>query len=308
MNSKKVNMVKKFDLPKKSAFTIETEKDFIKLHTLMVVAGKRGSGKSLALSNFLKVCKEKHYFDLILLVSPTYNSNKEIWDICEIKEEDVYEPTIGVVKKLIELVENEKQDWDTFLEEKKLYNKFQKEIKDKPIELIDDENLLAYFEKGYLDKKEPPKWKYPIQQPPRIGIILDDCINTEVMARRSSGLTNLALKHRHLASGLGCSLFFLVQTYISHDNISKAVRENCTHLLLFKISNNEQLKKIKSECDLPVSDEEFDEITKKVFEIPHNFLLIDFAFRCPTFRFRNGFNELIIPNSIKHKCTCKNNK
>ena len=305
METKKVNIVKKFDLPKKSAFTIETEKDFIKLHTLMIIAGKRGSGKSLALSNFLKVCKEKHYFDKIYLVTPTYNSNKEIWNIANIEPEDVFEPNVGVIKTLTELVENEKLEWDNYLNELKLYNKFQKEIRNKPIELIDDENLIKYLELGFLDKKEPPKWKYPIQQPPRIGIILDDCINTEVMARRSSGLTNLCLKHRHIADGLGCSLFLLVQAYISHDNVSKCVRENCTHLLLFKTSSDAQLKKIKDECDLPITEEEFEEITKKVFEIPHNFLLIDFAFRCPTSRFRNGFNELIIPASLKDKCTCK---
>jgi len=80
MDSKKVNIIK-IDLPKKSAFTIETEHNFPKLHTLMVISGKRGGGKSVSISNFIKTCKSKHYFDRVYLVSPTYNSNKEIGNI-----------------------------------------------------------------------------------------------------------------------------------------------------------------------------------------------------------------------------------
>ena len=54
--------IKTFDmkLPSKGAFTIETEDDFPKLHTLSILSGKRGSGKSVALANFLKKCKDKY--------------------------------------------------------------------------------------------------------------------------------------------------------------------------------------------------------------------------------------------------------
>ena len=41
-------------LPEKSAFTIETEPDFPKLHTLTIASGKRGGGKSVAIANFIK--------------------------------------------------------------------------------------------------------------------------------------------------------------------------------------------------------------------------------------------------------------
>ena len=42
--SKKLNKFKT-SLPKKGAFTIETEPDFPKLHTLCIASGKRGGGK-----------------------------------------------------------------------------------------------------------------------------------------------------------------------------------------------------------------------------------------------------------------------
>ena len=54
--SKKLNKFKT-SLPKKGAFTIETEPDFPKLHTLCIASGKRGGGKSIAIANFIKSCR-----------------------------------------------------------------------------------------------------------------------------------------------------------------------------------------------------------------------------------------------------------
>ena len=55
-------------LPKKGAFTIETEPEFPKLHTLCIASGKRGGGKSIAIANFIKSCKDKHYYDRVFLI------------------------------------------------------------------------------------------------------------------------------------------------------------------------------------------------------------------------------------------------
>ena len=68
--SKKLNKFKT-SLPKKGAFTIETEPDFPKLHTLCIASGKRGGGKSIATANFIKSCKDKHYYDRVWLVLTT---------------------------------------------------------------------------------------------------------------------------------------------------------------------------------------------------------------------------------------------
>ena len=56
-------------LPEKSAFTIETEPDFPKLHTLAIASGKRGGGKSVAIANFIKTCKDKGYYDRVWLIT-----------------------------------------------------------------------------------------------------------------------------------------------------------------------------------------------------------------------------------------------
>ena len=77
--------------PKKPSFTIETDDDFPKLHTLTLVSGKRGGGKSVATANFMRLCKDRQYFQRCWLITPTYASNKEIWNIADIQEEDVLE-------------------------------------------------------------------------------------------------------------------------------------------------------------------------------------------------------------------------
>jgi phage terminase large subunit-like protein len=65
--------------PKKSAFTIETAPDFFRMHMLALFFGKRGGGKSVAVANLIRLCKERGYLDRVILITPTFESNKEIW-------------------------------------------------------------------------------------------------------------------------------------------------------------------------------------------------------------------------------------
>jgi hypothetical protein len=300
MKVKSANIVKT-KLPSKSAFQIETEPDFIKLHTLMVINGKRGGGKTVALCNFLRECKSKHYYDRIFVITPTYNSNKTIWDIADIPEEDAYEPELNVIHDIVKLCEAEKAEWDNFLQQKELYKQFRKDA-NKPVQRIDEENLIHYYNFGFYDA--PPKWKYPVEQPPRLGIVLDDCLNSEVMTRRTAGLTNLAIRHRHICDGLGVSLFMLVQSYACQGGVPRVIRENCTHLLLFKINQEQQIKKIIEESDLEVSNEEFMQMLDTAHAEDYQFLMIDFANKCMTKKYRIGFNQYIVPSCNEGKCKC----
>ena len=276
------------ELPKKSAFTIETEDDFPKLHTLCVASGKRGGGKSVGIANFLKKCLEKHYYQKIILITPTYNSNRQIWDIAHIKPDDVLEPDINAVKIAVKMVEKEKEEWDEFLEKKKLYNEFLTD-KEGSLEKLNARRLLMYYNYGFLEKNvEKPEWKYPVEQPPRIAIVIDDAMGTDLMAKRTAGLVNLCIKHRHIADGLGCSVFMLVQSYKAQGGVNRAIRENTTHLLLFKVNDIHQIQAIKEESDLPITDEEWEQMCNYAHSKPFNFLFIDFARKCPTKQFRSG--------------------
>ena len=66
LKTKKIHKFKT-ELPKTGAFTIDTDADFPKLHTLCIASGKRGGGKSVAITNFIKSARDKHYYDLSLI-------------------------------------------------------------------------------------------------------------------------------------------------------------------------------------------------------------------------------------------------
>lgn len=282
----------KTELPKKGAFTIETDPDYPKLHCLCIASGKRGSGKSCAVTNFVKDCKDKGYFDRVWLITPTYYSNKGIWDIADIQEDDILEPSITVIKDIIALVEAERAEWDLFLQQKELYKKFKKDIKSKPITRIDDELLLQYQELDFFEG--PPTWKYKNEVPPRLGVIIDDCLSTPLMSKPSAGLTNLIIKHRHIAKGLGISIFMLVQSYKCQGGLSRVIRENCTMLMLFKINQEAQIKAIHQEADCAMSEQEFVKMCEEVHSEPHQFLLMDFAAKDPAKKYRKGWDQYIL--------------
>ena len=261
-------------LPEKSAFTIETEPDFPKLHTLTIASGKRGGGKSVAIANFIKSCKDKGYYDRVWLITPTYYSNKAIWDIADISEDDTYEPTATVLKDITSFVDAERAEWDLFLQQKELYKKFQRDIR-KPINRIDSDTLMMYQDLDFFEG--PPQWKYNHEVPPRLGLVIDDCLGTPLLSRPSAGLVNICIKHRHLGRGLGISIFMLVQSYCAQGGINRAIRENCTMLLLFKVNQDAQIKKLYEECDLKMSESEFVEMCNNVHSLDYNFLLMDFS-------------------------------
>ena len=84
-------------LPAKSAFTIETHDDFPKLHTLTIASGKRGGGKSVAVANFIKRAKDLVYYDRVWLITPTYWSNKTIWDIATNNKSNITHSTNSII-------------------------------------------------------------------------------------------------------------------------------------------------------------------------------------------------------------------
>lgn len=301
MKVKKTNLID-IELPNKSAFTIDTDFDFPKLHTLTIVSAKRGGGKSVSIANFVKKCKKKVYFDKVFLITPTYNSNKAIWDIADIEEKDIIEPNINAINELITRVEEEKKEWDDFLKKKQSYLKFRKERKN--LNAITDDDIIFYYENMFLDGRKPV-WKYKREQPPRLAVIIDDALGTDLLARRTAGLLNLCVKHRHIADGLGISIFMLVQSYCAQGGVNRAIRENTTNLLLFKVNDENQIQKVKEECDLPISDEEFVDICNYAWEKPFNFLFIDFSPKCKRLMFRSGWNDYLIPKSLENvKCEC----
>ena len=97
-------------VPKKKAF-IKTPEEEIGLHCCAVVAGARGSGKSVAVSSKLHHLKAEGLADRILLISPTAVSNSEMWKGL-IDDDDIFtNMDNSSVAKVIEIVEQEASEW-----------------------------------------------------------------------------------------------------------------------------------------------------------------------------------------------------
>lgn len=295
MNTIRVKKIKNFEtiIPKKSAFTIETPDDIPKLNTLMVLSGKRGGGKGVAITTYVEKLMSLGLTDRVILISPTYWSNKTIFEPLNINEEtDVIEPTKEAVKKLVELVEQDKDEYDEHIKKKKLYQKYKKMMaSDTPLWSIDPEIMMEFLEMGFFE--EAPKWKYGDDtHPPRIFVIIDDAMGTELMNPKS-GLVNLCIKHRHIAKGLGISLALLVQSYCAIGGIPRPIRENATLLAIFKCKDENQIEKIHQEIGADVDLEQFDKMFKYATDKPYGFLVIDFSPKSPDKMFRSGWNEYI---------------
>eukprot|EP00965_Chrysotila_dentata_P097713 3230780-Pleurochrysis_carterae.AAC.1 len=180
-------MAVKTVVPKKRSNTIDTSQDDLKLHSLMVLSGKRGGGKSVSVSSWLLDCKRKSYFDRALLLTPTYMSNREIWDVCGIDPSDVFEPEKGVLSRILDVVQSERDHWDRFVERLKLWKEYQKATAKDIARCADDTGEM----------NERPTWKYKHREHmPRLCLILDDVMSLPVMMNSSEGLTNLCIRHR----------------------------------------------------------------------------------------------------------------
>jgi hypothetical protein len=284
--------------PKKGAFTIETSPDFFKMHMLALFSGKRGGGKSVAVANLIRVCKERGYLDRVILITPTFESNKEIWAICGVTKlgPDVMEPSRGVLAQVTAAIEAEADEWDRFLEEKREWQRVQRDLESgKDLSAVWSEAaLLRYHGFGWFDAAAPkrPVWKYKEERPPRLAAVIDDCMGTDLLLP-SAGLVNICIKHRHLGRGLGCSVFMLVQSYCAQGGIARPIRENCTLLALFKMRDMNQRAKLLEEADLGLTEAQFAALTDYAWSKPYGFLTVDFSPKQEDMRFRSGFEEIL---------------
>lgn len=286
-------------IPKGSAFTIDTQDDFIQLNAVILAVAKRGGSKTTALSNLLRMMKQNNALDRLIIVSPTYHNNKHYFEGLPLDEEnDVIEPEVHTAKDLMELLEVEGALYDEYIEKMKRYNQFMKLLRDtrRNIDDIDDDLLLEF------NSMERPTYKYMRNgkaYKPVIAIFFDDCQGSDAF-KPNSKLSNMVIKHRHLGKtqhgSIGCTLLFACQNYTSSSmGLPKSIRGNITHMLLMKNKNINELNLIAEECSGEVDREQFLMLYTKAIQVKYDFLFIDFAKKNnhPSM-FRRNFNEWLL--------------
>ena len=298
----------KIKLPKKSAFTIETPENQVKLHQLNAVCSVRGYGKGVILSSLLQGFKHQGCLDRCFIISPTIESNRPIFGPLEINPEDEYstgDPAniLDIIKK----VEEEQEEWDQYQEAFALW----RIINDHSINInsIDPKILLKALENGYFNKKPEPKYRNSQGGRPCLALIVDDCQGDKIYNATGSKnpFINLCLRHRHIGKGLGLSIFMCCQTYGGSGGIPRIIRQNITSLLLGEQKNKEVLDQIADEIGGQIEKEKFFEVyeravfNEKPNEQNHNFLLLDFFPKRPDMMFRRNLDTFIIPSDLKSK-------
>ena len=288
-----------------SAFAIETAPHLPKLHQACVVVAKRGGGKTTAVSNLLRMYKETGAMDRILIVSPTFLSNKKLLEHLDIDENDVFDDldAFGIVEKIKDIVNAERDEFLRWKQLKANYEKVMKQMRAGGV--YDDEFLMSYYDPKTNDFKVPEP-KYPCYRqgrPPVISCIFDDCMNSRLYTGRA--LASLVISHRHqgqfpTGGAVGISLFFLIQSYKAQSNPTlKCIRSQATSALIFRTKSKDELYKdiaesFSGEIDPELFIELYNEATK---DSPHDFLFVDLHHKkgIQPSGFRKNFDEYLIP-------------
>lgn len=117
-------------------------------------------------------------------------------------------------------------------------------------------------------------------------VVFDDL----VLSKDLSAVENYYIRARKL----NCSVIFLSQSYF---RIPKIIRNNCSYMVILKLSGHREVNMILSEFGLGVSKEQllgmYEVATKEKFSP----LLIDLEAE-PYKRFRKGFTQILDPNAF----------
>lgn len=289
------------DTPKEGVDNLyPTSKDSFKQPCLHMIVGQRTSGKSYLCSKILAQCARDQCFDIVYMITPSFNSNQAYFGKY-VKEENVYQPTKESIQHVIQRVEADRDEWERYLAEKEEYQKFKQTISQNVF--VPDQTLLYWMDRGFLNRSnKEPKWKYKREEPPKSCLILDDCLSSPAILQ-SSGLTQCATLNRHIAplqhahsgrSACGLAVMILSQTYRMQNGLGRCLRENLSLLTLFSNKQQKQLECIKDELANVVDEDKFMQAFRYATKEKYGNLTIDFIPKDSQKVFRKNLNECII--------------
>lgn len=121
-----------------------------------------------------------------------------------------------------------------------------------------------------------------------ILFIFDDMIDANIMNVHKLGcLESVAVRGRHS----NISIIIISQQYMK---LSWPIRNNTTNMVIFRIRNSKELKKIIEDNQESLSSEQFFNIYDYATKEPYSFLHINNQEPQPRLRFRKNWNELLI--------------
>lgn len=292
-----------------TSFAYETPEHLPKLHQVCCLYSRRGTFKTTAITNLLRMYMEGNAMERIIWVSNTAGSNKKLLKQLNIDEEDVFDPNEkGVVMKIRDIVEQERDEYVRYKQLRENYKKVMKDIKHgmSPRTPLFDNYLVSYYDVRTNTFRMPePKYKCYDKRPPIVACVFDDVLGSALL--RDKMLLELTQKHRHEGSlpeggAVGISLYYLVQSFKAVGGLNRSIRNQATTFLVGRTKDEQELKEVAEACAGEVSPEVFmavyHEATK---DSSHHFLFVDLHKKDhhPSMFRKNFDTYLIVEDGVK---------
>ena len=272
-----------------------TPADWIAFPFVLVATAKRNSGKTCSMTAFLHILHRMDRLDRLIVVSPAFGNNAHYFEGLPVS--DVIEPTVDSAQQVIDIVEDEAQEYEAYHERLLLWRQLKKLLRtQKEVDEFIDSEVVELF--GPNLEKPQHKWG---GRKPVVVAIFDDIQGTPCFTPRSK-VNYMTIKHRHIGEtrhgSIGVNLMFAVQSYVSTGGtgLPKTVRCQITHLMVFKTKSQKELDLIAEEAAGEVDKETFFKLYEEATSKPYSFMLIDFSKKkTHPSMFRQNFDRFLTP-------------
>ena len=288
---------------KKKVFKYPTSENLPALTQMIVAIACRGSGKNIFFQNLMRLYKADNNCDKIIVISPTFSSNRMLMDELSVTDDAVFDPEDkDVMEKLNEYLQKMADDYQQYINDLRDYEKTMYIIKQssKDISNIDPYLLMKLNNNGF----EKPTYEY--SQEPRLHLLVDDCQSTSLFGNKK--FLNLCIRNRHTPSydknfinidgtkggALQVSIYLLCQNFSAqHQGLPRSIRNNATSYAIWKCRDEKELENIYKSVSGECSFEEFMKIYNYCTNEKHSFMFIDLFPKKEHYKYRKNLNEYV---------------
>lgn len=274
------------------------------LHGLFGYFGVRGSGKTVSMTTLLRKYRDANLAQRVFLISPTYDSNKYLFEGL-VDKKDVYEEASQAsLDAVMEAIESEAAEWRKWQDHCILWDEYKKQerayIAGKR-KAIDAELVNEYIHCGLADMDRRPTYKYDNVAHPVMHLVIDDCMSSALFnpsSKTKNNLNNLLIKHRHLADRFGVTIHIAMQAWKSNVGVlGRALRSNLTCIILWGLKDRKLMQDIHQEIGREIDKEQFYEAYDYATSGEKwNALVIEFG---SNFRMRRNWDTVIFVENEK---------